>query len=202
MNNQTEALIIFIKNAVKGKVKTRLARTVGEERALRIYLALLEHTRRVALSTSASRYLYYSDFIDTTDEWSPHDFTKLVQQGPDLGTRMANAFGEVFRRPDCRRVLIIGSDCVDLNPALLHLAFEKLKKCDFVIGPAMDGGYYLLGMNQYHPQVFEGIQWSTDTVLPVTLDRIRSLGRTCYLLPELSDIDHEADWKAHGWELA
>ena len=192
------ALIIFIKNIEKGKVKTRLAATVGDEKALKIYQALLEHTRKVASNANADRYLFYSSHLEK-DDWSELDFQKRIQSGNDLGIRMANAFEEIFKKH--KKAVIIGSDCASLTSEILNQAFELLTKNDFVIGPAQDGGYYLLGMSQFMPSVFENIEWSTGSVFEKTIENIGLLDKNYALLPELSDIDYEEDWVKYGWEI-
>ncbi len=197
--NNTTALITFIKNPEKGKVKTRLAATVGEDKALAIYKALMGHTRNVALATNANRLLFYSQWINFEDKWSNEDFQKALQAEGDLGVKMKTAFATAFE--DNQKVVIIGSDCASLTPDIVSDAFTKLEGHDFVIGPAMDGGYYLLGMSYFEPRVFNDIAWSTDAVFPDTMKVIEGLGKTCGLLPELSDIDFEEDWERWGWEL-
>ncbi|MBL7798188.1 MAG: TIGR04282 family arsenosugar biosynthesis glycosyltransferase [Saprospiraceae bacterium] len=187
-------LLIFIKNPVLGKVKTRLARTVGDAEALRIYLLLLEKTRLAALGARAERRLYYSDRIEAGDVWAGADFKKYMQHGPDLGARMAGAFRQSFA-DGADRAVIIGSDCPELDGVLLNEAFSLLERHDFVLGPTPDGGYYLLGMRAFEPSVFEGIAWSTESVRAATLEKIGGLGKTCALLPERSDVDTEADWR-------
>ncbi len=193
------ALIIFIKNAEKGKVKTRLAKTVGDNQALKIYKALLQLTRNATQSVNTQRFLFYSNFINGEDEWSEAHFHKLLQHGRDLGEKMKNAFQDICQTH--RKVVIIGSDCASLTDKIINEAFQQLDAFPFVIGPATDGGYYLLGMNQYLPAVFENIAWSTSDVFPKTLQIIKNLGKTYYLLPELSDIDTEEDWQKYGWEI-
>ena len=193
------ALILFIKNPEKGKVKTRLAKTVGDDRALAIYKALLEHTRKLTLPVAASRFLFYSNEINSEDDWSTTDFRKEVQSDGNLGDRMKAAFAKAFEAHD--RVLIIGSDCASLTTKIVEAGFTALDKSDFVMGPAMDGGYYLLGMNKYTPALFEAVPWSTETVGKITRDRIEAMGKSCSLLPELSDIDFEEDWEKWGWEI-
>lgn len=199
MDDYNEALLLFIKNPEKGKVKTRLAATVGEEQALKIYLALLEHTRKVAQAVQVDRMLFYSSHVVNEDEWPNQAFQKYVQEGADLGDRMLNAFQLAFEKH--QKVVIIGSDCASLTPAILQDAFDQLDHFPFVIGPATDGGYYLLGMKAPEPALFQHMEWSTDRVLPTTLDRIRNLGKLYHLLPELSDIDFEEDWERYGWEV-
>jgi uncharacterized protein len=198
-NNIPTSLIIFIKNPEKGKVKTRLAATVGDDKALAIYMALMEHTRRIALATEARRLLFYSQQVNYSDPWSNEDFQKALQADGDLGTKMKTAFAIAFQESD--KVLIIGSDCASLTPEIIADAFAKLNDNDFVIGPAMDGGYYLLGMRQFESTVFDNIAWSTESVFSDTVKIIERLGKTYALLPELSDIDVEEDWECWGWEL-
>jgi rSAM/selenodomain-associated transferase 1 len=193
------ALIIFIKNPEKGKVKTRLAATVGHDKALQIYLELLRHTRELAAQTATSRFLYYSQHLNEQDGWPEAFFQKRLQSGENLGQKMAHAFREVLQNHS--KAVIIGSDCASLSKDIIQEAFELLDKYDFVMGPAMDGGYYLLGMREFHPEVFENIAWSTDEVGSETLLRIDQLGKTYSLLPLLSDIDYEEDWEKYGWDI-
>ncbi|MEM0991728.1 MAG: TIGR04282 family arsenosugar biosynthesis glycosyltransferase [Bacteroidota bacterium] len=194
-----QTLLIFIKNPVLGKAKTRIAQTVGDEKALAVYLALLEHTRNITKSIAAQKHLYYSSFVDLEDEWDNDIFQKKLQATGTLGHKMQLAFQTAFKTAD--RVLIIGSDCASLSSEIIEQAFAALEQHDFVIGPAKDGGYYLLGMRTLQPAVFENIAWSTDQVLPTTLERIKTLGKSYFLLPTLSDIDYWEDWLTYGWAL-
>jgi rSAM/selenodomain-associated transferase 1 len=194
--SRKETLIVFVKNPEKGKVKTRLASVAGDEAALRIYCLLLEKTRSAALGVPCSRLLCYSDYIPVADEWPDTAFRKAVQSPGDLGQRMASAFGEAFCS-GAHKAVIIGSDCPDLDAALIRNAFAALDCTDFVVGPACDGGYYLLGMKYLVPEVFQGIPWSTASVADDTLRLIRSLGMNYTLLPRLSDIDEYEDWIAY-----
>ena len=182
-----------------GKVKTRLAATVGDEKSLRIYKALLTHTRAVALQVRAHRYLFYGDYINEKDDWDPAFFTKRLQKGKDIGERMAHAFSETLKTHD--RVILVGGDIPELSPAILEEALTGLFSADFVIGPARDGGYYLLGMRAFEPSIFQDISWSTPSVFEQTIQDIKSLGKTCQLLPRLSDVDYEEDWIRYGWAL-
>ncbi len=199
MKRMSRALIIFIKNPEKGKVKTRLAQTVGNDRALQIYQALLEKTRTVALAVKAKRFLFYSQWINELDNWSGEDFDKRVQEGNSLGDRMKNAFGEALKRH--AKGIIIGSDCPLISKEIIEEAYQKLDDKDFVLGPALDGGYYLLGMKTLQPAVFEDMEWSTDKVLEETIKRIKALQASYYGLPALPDIDYEEDWEKYGWKL-
>ncbi len=200
LNKQEDtALIIFVKNPEKGKVKTRLAKTVGDEQALKIYIALLKHTRNIALSINLSRHLFYSQQIEEKDMWSPDLFHKYLQEGDDLGAKMSNAFKQVLKHHS--KALIIGSDCASLAPEIIVEALEALDRHPFVIGPAMDGGYYLLGMTEFSPSLFENMKWSTDTVCATTLTKIKALNKTCHQVPTLSDIDYQEDWEKYGWDV-
>lgn len=190
--SKKRALLIFIKNPIKGVVKTRLAKTVGADKALEIYKALLAHTRSVALAVETNRLLFYHQYIPEKDDWSNLDFNKQLQSSGDLGQRMLLAFQQAFAHHD--KVIIIGSDCPTLTPKILQAGFTALDTHDFVVGPAEDGGYYLLGMNSLEPILFENMEWSTDQVLSTTLSRIRGLKKSVCLLPTLNDVDTEEDW--------
>ena len=185
-------LIIFYKNPVAGRVKTRLAATLGESRALDIYLKLAAHTRSVSEATPFDKIVFYSDAIDPADEWPGEKFMKALQQGNDLGERMSNAFREAFHR-EYRFACIIGTDCAGLTRDIIRNAFEALEESDAVIGPAQDGGYYLLGMKRLLPHVFENKQWSTPTVFDETVRDFRSMGLSYETLPVLRDVDREDD---------
>lgn len=188
-----DALLIFVKNAILGKVKTRLAESVGAERALRIYIELLQHTRDITRSLECNKFVYYSTFIPVSDLiWNSDDFERRLQNGDDLGDRMSNAIREIFNE-GYKHVVIIGSDCAELNEGIIIRAYHELDDSDIVIGPATDGGYYLLGMNEYHPELFENKQWSTDKVFDETIQEMIKYGWVWQELPILSDVDTEED---------
>jgi hypothetical protein len=111
-----------------------------------------------------------------------------VQEGDDLGERMLHAFKKVFDF-GCKRVSIIGSDCYELRPEILHQSFEELESNQIVIGPATDGGYYLLGMSSLYSQLFTNIEWGTSNVLEDTLAIVQQLQLACFELAALNDID-------------
>jgi rSAM/selenodomain-associated transferase 1 len=181
-------LIIFIKNPVKGKVKTRLAASIGDNKALEIYLKLIGFTLRIAADTKAKTHLFFSDhLIDNYD-----GDTKNIQQGNNLGERMKNAFHSVIEGEETK-TLIIGTDCAELHSEIIQLAFEQLETHDLVIGPAQDGGYYLLGMKKYFPEIFNDIEWSTSEVFNKTLLIAKNNSKSVFLLPVLRDIDTEDD---------
>ena len=118
----------------------------------------------------------------------------MVQYGNDLGARMLNSFSDQFKM-GYSRLIIIGTDCPDLNSELLLNAFNALESHDIVIGPAADGGYYLLGMSKLYPELFEGVEWSTSEVYGQTVDIISKLGLSFSLMPVLRDLDNEDDLK-------
>ncbi len=188
------ALIIFIKNPALGKVKTRLAKTVGNENALEIYLELSRITRdSTSILKNIQPYVFYSDFIDKNDDWANEIFKKRVQSGEDLGDRMSNAFHEILEQH--QHVCIIGSDCPTLSVDILNQSFDLLQNHDFVVGPSTDGGYYLLGISsKKYEFLFKNMEWSTENVLSETLQRIAENEKTVALLPALTDVDEERDW--------
>ncbi|MCX2679931.1 TIGR04282 family arsenosugar biosynthesis glycosyltransferase [Galbibacter sp. EGI 63066] len=192
MNNSI--LIIFTKNPELGKVKTRLAQSVGKEKALEIYKFLLNKTKQVTRNLPCDKAVYYSEEIIENDLWSPETFSKKLQKGDNLGQRMENAFFECFSE-GYKKVIIIGSDLYDITPSHIETAFKKLEAHDAVIGPAADGGYYLLGLKQLFPKVFQQKKWSTDTVLRDTLEDLKTVDVA--LLDTRNDIDNYNDIKAH-----
>jgi uncharacterized protein len=183
------ALIIFIKNPQLGKVKTRIAKELGDDVALMIYRDLLKITQNATKQANCQRIVFYSDFIDESDEWDNSLYNKQLQQGDDLGERMKNAFAFVFKNSDAKYAVIIGSDCPNLTAWHIDKAFIELRTHDFSLGPAQDGGYYLLGMKELHEEIFEDKRWSTSTVLADTHNQISRMRKSCYFLPSLADVD-------------
>jgi uncharacterized protein len=186
-------LMLFVRNPELGKVKTRLAASVGPETALDIYLHLLRHTRDITQHLPCDKVVYYSDKIEQDDLWPNAQYRKKLQQANgDLGNKMEMAF-EVAFAEGYTSVVIIGSDCPQLSSEIINQAFEELKTHEVVIGPALDGGYYLLGMKHLHPEFFHNKRWSTEHVFPDTLHDIERLHLSHTLLPYLSDIDRLED---------
>ena len=188
-----KAIIIFVRNPELGKVKTRLAATVGNDKALAIYNELLQHTFSTVKNIKADKFVFYHEVITDNDIWSEPAFIKKIQQNVKLGEKMKAAFQEVFSA-GYKRVLIIGSDCLQLNSKIIEDAFTMLEEKDTVIGPAKDGGYYLLGMNIMQNFIFENKEWSTASVFSDTLHDIEQHQLSVGLLPELLDVDTEEDW--------
>ncbi|MFT6716417.1 MAG: rSAM/selenodomain-associated transferase 1 [Saprospiraceae bacterium] len=190
MDNQ---LIIFAKNPVLGKVKTRLAATVGNQKALEIYKELLAYTCAICSKANANKFVFYSDFIDEQDLWNETKHKKKLQWGNDLGKRMANAFEETLNNDS--KAIIIGTDCKELTPEIINQAFGALEYVDVVLGPAVDGGYYLIGMKNLNMNLFNDISWSTSQVLDQTINKMNKEKLSYLLLKTLSDIDTEEDLK-------
>lgn len=191
---QDAALIIFMKNPQPGKVKTRLAKTIGEGEAFEVYLKLLDHTRNVASDIPVDTHVFYSDFIDDDDEWSDVQYFKHLQRGRDLGERMHHAFAKIFDR-GYRKVVIIGSDCFELRAKHIIRAFDIINRFEAVIGPARDGGYYLLGLRRLVSSVFNNKNWSTDSVFEETIKDFQEENIIWQELPVLRDVDTLKDWE-------
>ncbi len=192
-----DLLLIFSKNPEYGKVKTRLAVTIGKEQTLFIYQKLIEHTIAVTKELSIDKTVFYSEWIDKKDNWEDEFYKKKIQSGTDLGERMKNAFKSSFTE-GYDKVVIIGTDCYELETQYILSAFSRLDNTDIVLGPAIDGGYYLLGMKKFNPALFENIDWSTDKVFNQTIVVCRKLNLSVSLLPELNDIDNEEDLKNYA----
>jgi len=190
-----EVVLVFQKNAILGKVKTRLASGMGELRALEIYRHLIQLTYSALEGVPASIWTYFSDFIPESSH--PSVEKCFVQEGQDLGERMANAFAFSFEL-GMDKVVLIGTDCPMLQGQHLNQAFEALNHSDLVVGPATDGGYYLIGMNRRADYLFEGITWSTSQVLSQTLNVASQHGLTTTLLHEQDDIDTQEDWQRYS----
>jgi uncharacterized protein len=189
------ALIIFVKNPVLGKVKTRLAATLGHKMALEIYLKLISLTLEAVKNVQADRFIFFSDEVNESIG-NELLFKKLTQKGKDLGQRMNNAFEAIFEL-NYQNIAIIGTDCPGISAGIIEQAFEALENHAIAIGPAQDGGYYLLAMKEGFREIFEGIEWSTDTVFASTIQICEQHKKSVKVLVELNDVDEEkdlADW--------
>lgn len=186
-------LMIFVKNLIPGMVKTRLAKDIGIDKALDVYQELVHRTHKITKKIDVDKAVYYSEYVEIEDIWDNGDYNLTSQKGFTLGEKMANAFDEAF--DSYNKVMIIGSDCYDLNSKIIKTAFEMLEENDLVVGPAKDGGYYLLAMKEYLPQLFQDKEYSTDSVLKELLAEAEELELSVYQLPTLSDIDTLDDLK-------
>ncbi|WBU90180.1 TIGR04282 family arsenosugar biosynthesis glycosyltransferase [Cellulophaga omnivescoria] len=185
-------LLIFTRNPELGKCKTRLAAKTGDKIALDIYKFLLNHTVSITTKLNADKQVHYSVAIRENDIWDSTIYQKKLQDGSNLGTRMMNAFKQGFA-DGYKNIIIIGSDLYDLNTADIQDAFNHLLNNDFVVGPATDGGYYLLGMKKLNHAVFENKDWGTNTVLKDTLNNLKD--EKIKLLEAKNDVDYYEDIK-------
>ena len=190
------AICVFAKQPVPGQVKTRLIPAIGAEEACRVYRELLGHTlcevaaltgcyREVCLSPSARD----RQFLEVDQTWAMRE-----QRGANLGTRMANSFARLLRRH--RSVVLIGSDCPEMTTEYLNQARDVLteaRDARVVVGPSDDGGYVLLGMNVFVPELFASVDWGTSAVLATTRDRLRRAGVSTIELATLFDLDTKDD---------
>jgi rSAM/selenodomain-associated transferase 1 len=214
-----ELLVVFVKLPEPGRVKTRLAATIGAGPAAAVYRELVDLTLK-AVSTwlaalppsdrmAASRQVWiYFDPPDQEsavrswlsrwfDRWHQHgsSWGRIVPQADgDLGKRLQHVFHQGFEM-GFSKIAAIGTDCPALDAALLEAAFESLHRTEMVVGPAADGGYYLIGLTREEPSVFAGIPWSAPDTLAATREAARRGGVRLLELPPLADIDTEADWR-------
>ena len=207
------AILLFVRAPESGRVKTRLAAEVGAEAALAIYRRLAEHAvaEARALAGEADLRIHFTpaDAGDTVRAWLGEGAVYLPQAGDDdLGARMRAAFGAAFAA-GYGRVVIIGSDLPALFADALRRALAQLDLQRAVLGPARDGGYWLLGLREMVPGVFDGIAWSTGSVFSATVERLRAAGCEPALLEVLGDVDEAADlppgwraWARAGEEVA
>jgi rSAM/selenodomain-associated transferase 1 len=186
--NEKRLLIIFIKNPELGKVKTRLAASIGDQKALEVYLHLLKHTANLATGICVDKTVFYADQAEENDLFESSIFKKEVQVEGDLGVKMNAAFEQSFQL-GYNKVIIIGSDCLELTADDLERAFELLETNDVVLGPAVDGGYYLIGLKKAFEELFNSKPWSTDQVLELTINDIKQAHKTFALLDKKRDID-------------
>jgi rSAM/selenodomain-associated transferase 1 len=196
----SQRLLVFARLPELGKVKTRLAAEVGAERALEVYESMLRELIAAIGTSTPDREIevMWPPTPNATGEALRRAFgshSLAIQTGADLGDRLSMALSERFFFHRTEKIVVIGVDDPSLTHALIDRAFALLESCEYVLGPATDGGYYLIGCRAlaYDPSVFQGIEWSTPTVLSATLARIAELGRTVALLPEHYDIDTGAD---------
>ncbi|HEU0051682.1 MAG TPA: TIGR04282 family arsenosugar biosynthesis glycosyltransferase [Longimicrobium sp.] len=199
----SRAILVFVRAPVIGRVKTRLAAELGPAAALRVYRRLAEHAVAEALALAGEGvevrvHFTPSDAREEVEAWLGDGPVYLAQApSPELGERMRTAFGDAFAAGH-DRVLIIGSDLPEVSRDALGRALRLLDAHEAVIGPAADGGYWLLGLRAPVPGVFEGIAWSTDEVFARTMERLRAAGIEPARMEALRDVDTAADLPA-GW---
>ena len=187
-------LVIFAKNPVEGQVKTRISNMIGTGKALQVYNYLFEQTLDAVsiLPENIEVTIFFSDNFEDELYNSKRPFNQQIQSGKDLGERMSNAFLEEFKS-FIGKVCLIGTDIKGLDNIIIEEAFDYLEENDIVLGPASDGGYYLIGMKQYYPEIFRDIEMGKSSVLKETIERIKLSELKFTLLPILSDVDEFED---------
>jgi rSAM/selenodomain-associated transferase 1 len=198
------ALIIVAKKPESGSTKTRLCPPFTPELAAEFYGCLMRDTLALALKlrgVDLTLAYWPSSAIDYFHKMVPIGFRLIPQKGSNLGERLANALSHHLEL-GYRRAVIMNSDGPSLPLAYLQEAFSKLDHADVTLGMGHDGGYYLIGVKQNHPQLFQDIAWSTKKVIPQTLDVCRRLQLSVHRLPEWYDVDVEADLARLRLDLA
>ena len=199
MGKQRSCILVFMKSPEKGCVKTRLAASIGEMAALQLYKCFVEDTlSMISQSGYEFNICYYPKHAERgMAEWLGYNHIFWPQEGKDLGERMANAFIRAFAK-GCDKALLMGTDIPDLPVSVIDKAFDRLKNKDAVIGPALDGGYYLIGFNSdsFISKPFENIKWSTKTVFENTVKILETEKAGVHILPQWRDIDRYDDLMA------
>ena len=192
MTTTNTTVLFFVKAPHPGRVKTRIAESMGPAKAAGLYrcfvLDMMETLARVGVNLT----ICYtpSEASEEIRAWFGNRFSLEAQAGNNLGERMANAFRSAFRR-GTKKVLCIGSDIPELSETMITEGFQLLNDHDAVFGPALDGGYYLIGFRHdtFHPEIFRGIRWGSRQVLLETKERCLASGLKTSTLPILSDMD-------------
>ena len=179
-------VLVFCKNQILGKVKSRLALKIGQQKALLVYSELVNKTASIVKRLSSEVHVYYSDYIEENDNFNFSKIKKFIQKGNNLGDRIINALNISFK--NFSPVIVIGSDLWELEISDIEDAFRILRNKNLVIGPSTDGGYYLIGMNYLDTKIFKNKKWGQESVLNDTLRDIDDK-TNIHLLDEKTDID-------------
>ncbi len=198
-----QTLIIFTRYPEKGKTKTRLIPLLGAEGAANLQRQMTEETVKKAKILQSKLGVNFEIYFTGGKEklmstWLGNDLVFKVQREGDLGQKMQSAFQEAFSNKN-QAVVLIGVDCPKLDELILEQAFESCKNYDLVIGSALDGGYYLIGLNRVIPELFYGINWGSSLVFNQTNNIAHNLGLKIHYLPQLYDIDRPEDLKLIDW---
>tara|TARA_B100001564_G_scaffold312041_1_gene284744 strand:+ start:67 stop:675 length:609 start_codon:yes stop_codon:yes gene_type:complete len=180
-----QLLMVFIKDSSKYPVKTRLKTSIGKNKSIWVYNQILKKTVLVLKNIKTDIAVFHYNSIISKNPFKNFSKWNKIQIGKNLGEKISNAFNWGFEK-GYKKIIIIGSDLWDLNEEIINKGFLELNKNKVVIGPSIDGGYYLLGLNKNMPKIFEGVKWGTQSVLTETL---KLLEHEPYILPELNDID-------------
>jgi hypothetical protein len=179
-------LVVMAKTPELGKVKTRLAATLGDKQTLSVYEFLLNTTLNAVKNSGLTARVYW------TSKPNDHSGEIFLQVEGDLGEKMKAVFEDSFAT--FSPVIMIGTDCPHITSEILQQAEGALKEADCVFGPASDGGYYLIGMKHFYPSLLKNISWSTDRVFKQSIEICEKEGLKYRLLETLTDIDEEKDW--------
>jgi rSAM/selenodomain-associated transferase 1 len=193
--NEDNILLIFVKAPQTGQVKTRLQPNLSVHQSLSLHKAMAEDLVTRFRDTDFCHvkvFFWPTDVRSDMQKWLGDHLEYLPQEGSSLGERMHSAFARELGRK-CKKVVIIGSDMPDLGETSVQKAFASLESCDVVLGPCRDGGYYLVGLKEPHPELFQDVSWSTGYVLEQTLQNARSSRLTVCLLGVRSDVDTYSD---------
>ena len=187
-------LIIFVKYPQPGFVKTRLAKEIGKKNASELYRLFVETLLARIKDKNFTRVIFYSPISKRNEikRWLGDNLALSPQKGRGLGERLSYAFRLTFKN-GAKRVVVIGTDSPALNKKLILDAFKKLKETQCVLGPAFDGGYYLVGLASFHEEIFQHIYWSSDNVFKQTLKTIKKSRISFSLLDKQLDIDNKDD---------
>lgn len=186
-------LLVFTRYPEAGSVKTRLIPALGERGAAEIHKKMTEDTVKTASLFCGEVEVHFSGGNQKLmQDWLGNRLGYRKQKGSCLGEKLGNSFHEAFNE-GLRKVVVIGSDCPELNVGHLDDAFSLLDKTDLVLGPALDGGYYLIGLRKYQPELFNNIDWGSRFVFQQTMKIAERLGLKTAKLEKLADIDLPED---------
>jgi rSAM/selenodomain-associated transferase 1 len=201
--NNRNLLIIFVKAPRLGAVKTRLAKQIGTKNAQQLYCALVEDLLQNIIGPDTfdiSISVWPQDAESEVRDWLNWTGQLSIQAGDSLGDKLQHAFETGFAR-GYERIIIIGSDLPELSHSTIMLGFKQLGRYPLVLGPAQDGGYYLIGLTKLNTGLFIDINWSTSEVLNKTFENAKRAGLAYFLLPEMRDIDEYDDIQIKWREL-
>ena len=187
-----QGVLFFVKYPKVGDVKSRLSKDLDPSITVELYRCFVKDLLKMLNTTSYSIFIcfYPSNYLNNFKQWLGNKYNYIPQEGEDLGQRMENCFNYIFTKK-FDQLIVIGSDSPDLPNEILNQAFLKLQTHDAVIGPSLDGGYYLLGFNRacYSPNFFKDVSWGKDTVFAKTKKRFLDEKLSFFILPVWGDID-------------
>lgn len=193
----TDCLIVFTRAPELGHCKRRLAEAIGASAALAAHVHLVEHTLTRLRDFSGTKVLCVTQLNPEVTAWCDrYNFAPTLQVSEDLGVRMFAAFEDVFAS-GAKRVVLLGTDCPDIDLTYAETAFAQLMTHDLVLGPAEDGGYGLIGLTTAWGELFESIEWGSSAVTAQTLEKAQALELNVALLDEIWDVDNAADWQRY-----